>query len=161
VAKTVYYSFHYDRDVMRVQLVRNINALEGQPLLNSQDWEAVRRRGNRAIQEWIDDEMAYKRAVVVLVGQETASRDWVKYEIQKAWGDKKPLIGVRIHGLSSLGMTDRAGADPFRAAGLDGNPPIFDPTVTDALGRIDSQRTYRALVDNLEYWSGQGRVRKW
>jgi hypothetical protein len=38
MAKTVFYSFHYDRDVHRVQLVRNINALEGQPLLNSQDW---------------------------------------------------------------------------------------------------------------------------
>lgn len=36
MAKSVFYSFHYERDVNRVQLVRNINALEGQPLLNSQ-----------------------------------------------------------------------------------------------------------------------------
>lgn len=37
MAKTVFYSFHYERDVHRVQLVRNIDVLEGQPLLNSQD----------------------------------------------------------------------------------------------------------------------------
>jgi hypothetical protein len=41
MAKTVFYSFHYERDVHRVQLVRNIDALEGQPLLNSQEWEKV------------------------------------------------------------------------------------------------------------------------
>ncbi|WP_353939677.1 TIR domain-containing protein [Micromonospora sp. b486] len=29
--------------------------------------------------------MAYKKAVIVLVGQETASRPWVIYEIEKAW----------------------------------------------------------------------------
>jgi hypothetical protein len=48
MAKSVFYSFHYERDVHRVQLVRNIQALEGQPLLNSQDWEQVRRRGEAA-----------------------------------------------------------------------------------------------------------------
>src|SRR2546423_940431 len=103
MAKTVFYSFHYTRDVHRVQLVRNIDALEGQPILNSQQWETVRRGGTPAIQKWIDGEMAYKRAVVVLIGKETASRPWVKYEIQKAWSIKKPLVGLRIHGLSSMG----------------------------------------------------------
>lgn len=34
--KTVFYSFHYERDVHRVQLVRQIGALEGQPLLGAQ-----------------------------------------------------------------------------------------------------------------------------
>lgn len=29
MAKSVFYSFHYLRDVHRVQLVRSINALEG------------------------------------------------------------------------------------------------------------------------------------
>ena len=53
MAKTVFYRFHYDRDVHRVQLVRNINALEGQTLLNAQEWESVRRRGDAAIKTWI------------------------------------------------------------------------------------------------------------
>ena len=59
--------------------------------------------------------MAYKRAVVVLIGQETASRPWVLYEIEKAWNDKKPLLGVRIHGLASMSSgADSRGADPVR-----------------------------------------------
>jgi len=159
MAKTVYYSFHYDRDVNRVQLVRNINALEGQPLLNSQAWEEVRKKGDKAIEEWIDEQMKYKRAVIVLIGQQTAGRRWVTYEIEKAWTDKKPLLGIRIHGLSSFGTTDSPGPDPFAKADGPSGVPVFDPTVTDWRGDIDSQATYKRLADNLEYWSGQGKVR--
>jgi len=157
--KTVFYSFHYERDVNRVQLVRHINALEGQPLLNAQEWEAVRRRGQQAIVDWIDKEMLYKRAVVVLIGQETASREWVIYEIEKAWKDKKPLVGVRIHGLSSFGSADRPGANPFdKASGVSGIP-VFDPTSTDWRGGIDTKATYANLVNNLESWVAQAKVR--
>ena len=46
--------FHYERDVHRVQLVKYINALAEQPVLNSQEWEQVRRGGNAAIQKWIN-----------------------------------------------------------------------------------------------------------
>jgi hypothetical protein len=162
MAKTVFYSFHYDRDVHRVQLVRYINALEGQPLLNSQDWEQVRRRGTQAIANWIKEQMAYKKAVIVLVGQQTASRPWVLYEIEKAWQDKKPLLGVRIHGISSLGSTDSPGPNPFdKVPGVSGIP-VFDPTVKDLwTGKIDSKATYNKLANNLESWSSQGKVRSW
>ncbi|MET8031771.1 TIR domain-containing protein [Streptomyces sp. NPDC005345] len=160
MAKTVFYSFHYEQDVHRVQLVRNINALEGQSLLNSQEWEQVRRRGDQAIQNWIHDQMAYKKAVIVLIGKHTASRPWVIYEIEKAWADKKPLLGVRIHGLSSLGSVDSAGPDPFAKAESVGSVPIFDPTAWDWSGKIDSKDTYNKLRDNLETWSSQGVIRQ-
>ena len=157
--KTVFYSFHYERDVNRVQLVRNIIALEGQALLNAQDWEAVRRRGRQGIVDWIDEQMKYKRAVVVLIGQETASRPWVIYEIQKAWSEKKPLVGIHIHGLSSFGTADRKGASPFdKASGVSGIP-VFDPTVTDWQGRIDTKQTYANLTRNLEGWVAQAKAR--
>lgn len=160
----VFYSFHYARDVYRVQLIRNIGKIDGQTLLNAQEWEAVRAQGPSAIANWIDTQMKYKTAVVVLIGNETASRPWVQYEIDKAWRDKKPLLGIRIHGLSSMGTIDSAGPDPFTqiSGHVGANPglPIFDPTVTDWNGRIDSQATYRNLANNLRDWSDQGRVRR-
>jgi hypothetical protein len=103
--------------------------------------------------------MAYKKAVIVLIGQETASRPWVIYEIKKAWFDKKPLLGIRIHGLSSLGSIDRAGANPFDKADLASYVPVFDPTARDWRGNTDSQATYRKLAENLEKWSEQGVIR--
>lgn len=153
MAKSVFYSFHYERDMYRVQLVRNIHALEGQPLLDSQEWETVKRQGDAAIKQWIDKQMNYKKAVIVLVGKQTAGRKWVKYEISRAWEIGKPLLGIRIHGISSMGITDSPGTSPFDpASGI----PLFDPTVTDYLGRIDSAATYRKLEDNLELWSSCG-----
>ncbi|WP_027505397.1 TIR domain-containing protein [Rhodococcus sp. UNC23MFCrub1.1] len=158
--KTVFYSFHYDRDVHRVQLVRNIDALEGQPVLNSQEWESVRRRGPEAIETWIDDQMRYKRAVIVLVGQQTSTRPWVKYEIIKAWNDRRPMVGVRIHGLSSMGTSDSIGADPFVAAGIGaGRIPLFDPTRRDGAGRIDTQATYAQVRSNIGSWAERGVTR--
>ena len=50
----VFYSFHYERDVHRVQLIRNMGTVEGQKLLNAQGWEAVRAKGDEAIRNWID-----------------------------------------------------------------------------------------------------------
>ncbi|MFG2167461.1 TIR domain-containing protein [Micromonospora chersina] len=159
MAKSVFYSFHYERDVHRVQLVRYINALEGQPLLNGQRWEEVRRKGPKAVQDWIHGQMAYKKAVIVLIGQDTANRPWVIYEIEKAWFDKKPLLGIRIHGLSSLGSIDRQGSNPFDKAKVGTGIPIFDPTVKDWRGNTDSQATYRNLASNLLSWSEKGVVR--
>jgi len=156
MAKSVFYSFHYEQDVHRVQLIRNINALAGQPLLNPQEWEQVRRRGNQAIKDWIHDEMAYKKAAIVLIGRYTATRPWVIYEIEKAWADKRPMLGIRIHGLSSLGSVDIAGSDPFAKSDGVGSIPIFDPTARDWSGKIDSKATYKRLCDNLENWSSQG-----
>ena len=101
--------------------------------------------------------MAYKKAVIVLIGQQTTGREWVNYEINKAWADKKPLLGVRIHGLSSMGTVDEtSGASPFSAAS---RIPVFDPTVKDASGSTDSKATYKKLGENLELWSSQGVIR--
>lgn len=157
--RTVFYSFHYDRDVYRVQLVRNIGAIDGSPALGSQEWETVRRDSRQAVIDWIDEQMAYKRAVVVLIGQETASRPWVIYEIEKAWASKKPLVGVHIHGLSSMGLSDLKGANPFDAVADITGVPVFDPTVRDYLGRIDTKATYAHLAANLSSWVDQARAR--
>lgn len=157
--RTVFYSFHYERDVFRVQLVQKIGALEGQPLLGAQDWETIQGRGRQAVENWIDEQMKYKRAVVVLIGQQTSTRPWVKYEIEKAWNAKKPLVGVNIHGLSSMGLADTKGADPFASVIGAGVIPVFDPTKFDAYGRIDTKATYNNLAASLPGWVDRARAR--
>jgi hypothetical protein len=162
MAKAVFFSFHFKRDVHRVQLVRQINALEGQTMMNPQDWEKLKSPGPRAVENWIDDQMKWKRAVIVLVGRETAGREWVQYEINKAWKDKKPLLGVRINGLSSMGTYDSPGLNPFTRAGIpEGRVPIFDPTVKFPNGSVDTKATYNNLKNYLGTWSDQGVVRQW
>lgn len=157
----VFYSFHYDRDIKRVKLIENMRALDFQKVLNHQEWEQVKKGGDTAVRNWIDSQMLYKNAVIVLIGKETSSRRWVKYEIKKSWEDKRPLLGIRIHGLSSMGDgADPKGSNPFDVvAGVYG-VPVFDPTQTDwRTGKIDTKATYNYLADNLKSWSTQGTTR--
>jgi hypothetical protein len=59
--KPVFFSFHYGNDVMRVQQVRNIGALEGNTPVSANDWETVKRGGDASIKRWIDDNFKYKQ----------------------------------------------------------------------------------------------------
>lgn len=152
----VFFSFHYDHDSWRVQQVIQMGALEGQPVLKPQEWEDAKKKAG-GIQKWIDEQMKYKTALVVLIGAETASRPWVKYEIEKAWNDKKRLVGVRIHGLEdSKGKTDTKGANPFEKVSLSNGKkasdyvPIYDPS------GADSKAVYASISNNLKKWADDG-----
>lgn len=144
----VFYSFHYERDASRVMQIRNMGALEAQRLMDAQDWEEVWKGGHQAIERWIAEQMRHKTAVVVLVGAETASRPWVRYEIQEAWENNVPLVGIRIHGLGGFeNRSDPPGADPFSTAGLPaGYVQLFNPS------GVTSQAIYNDIRDNLKVW---------
>ena len=149
----VFLSFHYDRDAHRVQQIINMGAVEGQTILSSQDWEAVKNRGKAAIEAWIDEQMKYKTAVVVLVGKETATRDWVLYEIAKAWDEKRALVGVRIHGLKDLaGKTDAAGSNPFEKVSLKSGNKVSDYVKLHDPPGADSKAVYASIQASLNGW---------
>ena len=112
--RKVFYSFHYKEDNWRTGQVRSIGAIEGNEPVSDNDWEEVTKGGDKAIEEWIDDQMIGRSCVVVLVGAKTAGRKWINYEIEKAWNEKKGVVGIRIHGLKDLDRkTSQQGANPF------------------------------------------------
>ena len=148
--RRVFYSFHYDNDVMRTQLVRHIGTLEGNEPVSKNEWETVKGRGDVAVRNWIDENMKYKDCVVVLIGSETARRPWVKYEIQKAWNDGRGLLGIYIHNLKDpRSGTCRKGDNPFNFVQADNGIPLsayvqcYDPNSWDA---------YNDIARNLENW---------
>lgn len=153
MAKSVFFSFHYARDAWRVQQVVKMGALEGQPILNPQKWEEVKRRGDQAIKNWIAEQMKYKSAVVVIVGAQTAQRPWVKHEIASAWDNHKPLVGVRIHALADgNGQTDTQGADPFKMVNLKGGGTVADYVTLHNPTGSTSQQVYATVKSNVSYW---------
>lgn len=110
----VFYSFHYDNDVFRVQQIRNMGVVEGDEPVSPNEWEQLKRRGDGAVERWIDENMKYKRCVIVLVGSHTASRKWVGYEIEKAYESGKGLFGIYIHNLRCpRSGTCVRGSNPF------------------------------------------------
>ncbi|WP_433576781.1 TIR domain-containing protein [Nocardia brasiliensis] len=158
--KSVFYSFHYNKDHWRVQTVQKIGKIEGKPVLNAQDWETVRRQSKDAIERWIDQQMRYKSAVVVLVGAETSTRPWVDYEIRKAWDDRRPLVGVRIHGLKDqYEKQDPPGANPFVSVKLTNGRFLSEfVRLHDPVG-ITSQQVYASISENIESWVDSAVVR--
>ena len=108
MVRRVFYSFHYEFGVGRVMQIKNIGAIEGSRLLNSNEWESIKRGGDQAIKRWIDEEMNGTSCLVVLIGQNTAkAAGRVNYEITKAWNEGKGVVGVYINKLADKNNTHR------------------------------------------------------
>lgn len=148
--RQVFYSFHFDNDVMRVQQIRNIGAIEDNKPVSVNDWEEVKKKGKAGIEKWIDDNMNYRSCVVVLVGEETAERPWVKYEIKKAWNEGKGLLGIYIHNIKC----------PRNGKCNKGNNPFDQFTFEDGLKlssvvkchNPDPRDAYNDIKNNIEAW---------
>ncbi len=152
MARRVFYSFHFDADVARAAQVRSMGVIEGNVPASDNDWEAVKRGGDAAIQRWIDNQLSGTSCAVVLVGAQTAGRKWIKYEIQKAWSEGKGLVGVHIHNLKNLaGQQAYRGTNPFAEFSLGPTPlssivRLYDPPYSD------SKLVYGHIRENLASW---------
>lgn len=124
MARRVYFAFHYQRDIWRVNVVRNSNVVEGfesAGFIDSSLWEEARRKGEEAIKRLINDGLKNTTITVVLIGAKTSEREYVEYEIDQSWNRGNGIIGVYIHNIEDRnGLTDSKGQDPFILTGYKG-----------------------------------------
>ena len=148
--RQVFYSFHFDNDVMRVQQIRNIGAIEDNKPVTVNQWEEVKKGGEVAIKKWINDNLKYKSCVIVLIGEETANRKWVKYEIEKAWEDGKGIVGIYVHNLKCpRNGKGTKGSNPFEKIKFDDGEKLSDII---NVYNPNSSDSYNDIADNLEDW---------
>ena len=77
-------------------------------------WEEVKRKGEGAIEKWIDDQLKGMSVTAVLIGAETAERKYVGYEIKQSHSRDNGMLGIYIHNMKdSNGYTDSKGKNPF------------------------------------------------
>lgn len=118
----VFYSFHYD-DVknFKANIIRNTSRIKCfQGLLTDKSiWEQFKESNVSLIKERINNsELVDSDATVVLIGQQTHSRTWVKYEIIKSFQFGNSLIGVHINRIKGrTGITPK-GLNPFERLGF-------------------------------------------
>lgn len=150
MAKKCFLSFHYKPDNWRVQQIKQMGAIEEQPLLAANKWEEIKKNGDAAIEKWIADNMKGKDCLVVLVGEKTAGRRWVKHEIRTAWAKGMGMLAIHIHNLAdSEGNQSKKGADPFTGITVDGETvkgKVYDPPYTL------SKNVYNYIAENIESW---------
>jgi hypothetical protein len=117
VARKIFFSFHYERDAWRAGQVRNSNVVSAEDrygFIDAADWESIKREGDSAIERWIDDQLKNTSTTAVLIGAETANREWVQREIVKSWNRGNGIVGIRIHNIKDQDQkTDSTGRNPF------------------------------------------------
>lgn len=118
MARRVFFSFHYQRDIWRVNIVRNHATLKsGYREAGYWDcslWESTKRTGETALKRLINSGLQTTSVTVVLIGSETSERKWVKYEIEESYKRGNGMLGIYIHNIRDTnGTTDLKGKNPF------------------------------------------------
>ena len=107
--RKVFFSFHYVRDCWSVSQVRNSWLANphhaSQPFYDKAAWEQIKRRGYSALKQWIDSQMTGTSVTVVLIGPETLTRPWVRYEIDESIRRGKGLLGVTLENMTQSNQT--------------------------------------------------------
>lgn len=104
MARRVFFSFHYDRDVWRANQVRNCNVVAGSDVagfFDHSEYEEAKKKGREGIERMINRNLRQTSVTVVLIGKDTANRPWVRYEIRKSIERSNGLLGIRIHHLKN------------------------------------------------------------
>jgi hypothetical protein len=121
--------------------------------VSDNDWESIKRGSNGAIELGIAAQMNGRSCAVVLVGGQTATRRWVRYEIEKAREEGLGVEGIGIHGLKNrCGQTSVRGADPFDTSSTNRTPLSRIVKLCEPLG-VNSKAIYADISKHLVLWS--------
>lgn len=140
MARRVFFSFHYARDVRRIMQVRNSWVVrpegEATPFYDAAEFEEAKRRAG-GIEQWIEEQLRGTSVTVVLFGAETYERDWVKHEIKRSYELKKGILAIDIHDIK----------DPQRGADVQGRNPL-DHWKVGSIPFTQMYKTYNWVHDN-------------
>jgi hypothetical protein len=151
MARRVFFSFHYDRDVRRIQQVRNSWVVrakgEAQPFYDKAEFEEAKKRAG-GIAKWIEEQLAGCSVTAVLFGKETYGRPWVQHELKRSYELGKGLLAIGIHGVKDPQMgADYPGPNPLkyctverggRKVSLDSLYPAYDWVIHDGYKNMSS-----------------------
>ena len=154
MARKVFFSFYYLGDGWRASQVRNMGALEGNTPCSDNDWETVKKGGDKAIEKWIADQLIGRSCTIVLVGGETASRKWVIHEIKESWNSGKGVVGIRIHNLKDKnGNEGTYGLNPFEGFTLqNGSKKLSSVVKLYNPSGLNSVEVYSTIKNKIAGW---------
>lgn len=126
MARRTFFSFHYKNDVWRANIVRNSWVTKDDNIaagfIDAAEFEKIKNQGSEKVKEWIRNQLSYTSVTVVLIGSETNSREYVKYEIEESYKRGNGMLGVYIHNLKDKdGKTSEKGSNLFGEIGKDSN----------------------------------------
>jgi hypothetical protein len=129
MARRVFFSFHYRDDIFRVNVVRNSGVVLGTAAAGFQDaslWEKTEKKGTAAVKRLIDRGLEGTSVTCVLIGQNTAKRRFVAYEIQESVRKGNGLLGIHINSIKDKDGDTNFWRGAVPAALEKYNAPIYD-----------------------------------
>lgn len=119
MARRAFFSFHFQHDIFRANVVRNswiTRDREAAGFYDASLWEEAQTKGEAAVKALIDAGLRNTSVTVVLIGKQTASRPYVKYEIEQSIARGNGLLGIRIEKIKDIrGNVDDPGPNPLPA----------------------------------------------
>ena len=99
MARRVFYSFHYQADIFRVNVVRKSGEFgkASRTHFDASLWERSKAKSTGYLRKLIDDGLAGTSVTAFLLGTDTANRRWVEYELLKSVAKGNGLLSVHIH----------------------------------------------------------------
>jgi len=121
MARRVFFAFHY-KDVaeFRANTVRNhgIVKQEEAEYFDASLWEEAKKTGDTALKRMINAAVDRTSVTAVLIGSDTWSRRWVRYEIMKSWYRNNLLVGIHINSIPGKDRQVKVvGPNPFDQLG--------------------------------------------
>ncbi len=115
MARTVYFAFDY-KDVFAVNQIRRSGEFVTRAVAGFSDgsqWEKLKRKSDAAIKRAIDESLKGTSVTVVCVGERTANRRWVKYELTASRARGNGLLGIYLPGTYGYTKPKELGDSPL------------------------------------------------
>lgn len=102
MARRVYFAFDY-KDVFAVNQIRKAGQFDEVAragFIDASQWEKLKKKDDSVIRKAINDALVGTSVTVVCVGERTATRRWVKYEVSASKERGNGLLAVYLPGES-------------------------------------------------------------
>ncbi len=111
--RRVFFGFHYERDLFRVNKIRRAQGIipcAAAGFESTDVWEQAEKRGEAAVHGLINDALNNTTVTVICIGQMTSYRHYVHYEIERSLERENGIVGIKIHDLpNEEGIRDEEG----------------------------------------------------
>lgn len=117
--RRTFFSFHYQYDVSRAQVVRNSwvtkEDREEAGFFDASVFESKQRAGDDTLKRFLAEALDGTTVTCVLIGNQTAFRPWVRYELVRSFQRGNGQFGIRVNNIKNLqGQYGTLGENPFQ-----------------------------------------------
>ena len=123
--RRVFFSFHYQNDIWRVNQVRQSwrynheNTRESEGFFDGSIWEGSQRTGPDSLKSLVREGIKNTSVTCALVGAMTYERRWVRYELARSVIKGNGLLAVKIHLMGNQqGYVSQEGPNPLDYMGV-------------------------------------------